>query len=118
MTQYIPHLWLGLSLLGMVLSFLALREVSMDYLSSRVLTNGRRAVAVIGFLGESIRFVMYVLFAGVGVFYLASERAVNRGGVGWVMVLALVLLLIKTALQLWLNRYLYKTSRDKLDREV
>lgn len=114
----LPDIWLGLALLGLVLSFFALREAAKDYLSNRVLTNGRRAVGIVGFIGEGIRFVIYIFFAGVGLYYRVNGIEVQRGGVGLTMLAALMLLLIKTALQLWLNRYLFRTSRQQLDREV
>lgn len=110
MSNLLPNLWLGLSIIGLALSFLALRRVALDYMSARILTNGRRAVAVTGMIGESIRFIMYLLYAGIGVYYLLSDHDVRRVGVGSVMLLALVLLLVKTSVQLWLNEYLFRTS--------
>lgn len=90
----------------------------MDYMSARILTNGRRAVAIVGFLGEAIRFVIYLFYGGVGIYYIGKDIDVTRTGVALIMLAALILLLIKTGLQLWLNSYLFKTSRAKLDREV
>lgn len=110
MSNLLPNLWLGLSILGLVMSFLALRQVALDYMSARILTNGRRAVAVTGMIGESTRFIMYLLFAGIGIYYLLDDQDVQRVGVGSVMLLALILLLVKTAVQLWLNTYLFRTS--------
>lgn len=116
MKNLLPELWLGLSFLGLALSFLALRQVAMDYMSARILTNGRRAVAITGMIGESLRFVMYLLFAGVGLFYLITGHDVRRAGVGFIMLLALALLLIKTSIQLWLNNYLFVTSLEDQNR--
>lgn len=118
MDQFLPDLWLLLSIAGLVVSFMALREVSLDYLSNRIMTNGRRAVAIVGFLGELTRFVIYLFYAGIGIYYLWFDIAVHRSVVGLLMLAALVLLLFKTVLQLWLNRYLFQTSRKKLDKEV
>lgn len=116
MNNLLPTLWLGLSILGLALSFLAMRQVALDYMSARILTNGRRAVAVTGMIGESIRFVIYLLFAGVGTFYILNGQDVARPGVGLIMLGALLLLLIKTAVQLWLNNYLYHTSLEEQNR--
>lgn len=110
MSELLPDLWLGLSVLGLSLSFLAMRQVALDYMSARILTNGRKAVAVTGMVGESIRFIIYLLFAGIGIYYLINDQDVQRPGMGFLMLVALMLLLIKTTIQLWLNNYLFKTS--------
>lgn len=115
MEQFLPHAWVIGSITGMVLSFLALQEAAKDYLSARILTNGRRASAIVGFVNEGIRFVIYIFFAGIGIYYLTLDQTVARVGVGLFMLAALLLLLVKTALQLWLNRYLFRTALDELN---
>lgn len=116
MGQFLPHIWLIGAVAGMVLSFLTLREAAKDYLSNRILTNGRRATGIVGFIGEILRFFIYVFFAGIGIYYLAQDQTVQRPGVGLFMLAALLLLLVKTALQLWLNIYLFRTSMAILER--
>lgn len=110
MVQAIPYIWTIVAVIGVVISIMALRFAALDVLSARVLTNGRRRIAIVGFSSEVIRVVIHALFFGIGVWYIASGSQVTKIEIAVAMLTMEMLIVAKTALQYWLNRYLYQTS--------
>lgn len=103
--DFIPHIWLALATGGLALALMSLVESVSDFRATKP-TNGFRALALGDIAQESIRTLLYVLFAGLGVYYLLIEQEVTRTGVGWLMVGAELLLIIKTLIQISVRRYL------------
>lgn len=110
--DFIPHIWLAIALFGLGLALMSLVESVSDFRSTKP-TNGFRALAIGDIAQESIRTVLYLLFAGLGVYYLVIGQEVARTGVGWLMVGAELLLVVKTLIQIAVRSYLRRTRRDK-----
>lgn len=103
--DFIPHAWLALALVGLALAASSLRQSIRDYRSTRP-TNGFRVLALGDIAQEVLRVLLYLAFAGIGVYYFAAGLEVTRSGVAWIMVTAELIIIAKTTIQIMVNRYL------------
>ena len=104
---WVPHIWLVLSATGGVLAIMSLIESVTDFLVTKP-TNGFRMLAIGDIAAESIRLVMYTMFAGLGIWALINDRG-RDGGAVWVLVLGVFLLVVKTVIQMLVRRYIRET---------
>ena len=109
----IPIIWLGIALVGLALAVVSLIESVTDFLSTRP-TNGFRALAVGDIISESLRVVLYLVFGGLGVYYIVGDIEVARSGVAWFMVAGELIIVAKTVVQITVRRYLKKTHPEGL----
>jgi len=114
LNAFIPHTWLVLAASGAVLSVLSLVESAVDLMVTKP-TNGFRVLAMGDVAQEAIRLVMYTVFAGLGAWALLREAPAAPGGVGWVLVAGLGLLVTKTVIQLLIRRYMRASMRRHLE---
>lgn len=105
---FIPHIWLAIAVLGLALASLSLLESVADFLTTRP-TNGFRALAVGDIATESLRVVLYLSFAGIGIYYTVAGLEVARTGIAWIMVGAETIIVVKTLIQIIVRRYLRVT---------
>lgn len=108
--HFIPQIWLAIAIIGLLMASLSLRGSILDYRTTKP-TNGFRLLAIGDIAQESLRVVLYVLFVGLGIFYIATSQPVTREIVGWIMVLAEMILVTKTAIQLGINSHLRHSHR-------
>ena len=104
----IPIIWLAIAMIGLALAILSLVEAATDFMSTRP-TNGFRALAIGDMISESLRVVLYLVFGGIGVYYIVADIQVARSGVASFMVLGELIIVAKTVVQLAVRRYLKKT---------
>lgn len=123
----IPIIWLAIATFGLALAGYSLIESVTDYNVTKP-SNGFRALALSDIAMESLRVGLYLLFAGIGIYYLANPSIeIARPGVAIVMVLAELIIVAKTMIQLIVRRYLRvthgrtlgvpETQNQKEDRE-
>lgn len=110
----IPLTWTLLAVVGLVISALALREATRVYMAHSGITNGRRATALVGFVSEIIRVLIYLAFLGVGVYFLYKGYEVSRIEIAAVFLAVEFLTIVKTSLNLWLIRYLVKSELHRM----
>lgn len=114
LSLYIPHIWLTIAVLGLALAAMSLIESVTDFLTTKP-TNGFRALAVGDIATEVLRVVLYLTFAGIGLYYLIGDIQTSRNGVAWLMVGAETILVTKTIIQITVRRYLRRTHPGGLD---
>lgn len=102
MTDLIPYIWLALALLGLALAATSLRASITDFRTTKP-TNGFRLLAIGDVVQEGLRTILYLIFTGMGVYYIVADLTVARSGVGWIMVGAVGILIVKTSVQLVVN---------------
>lgn len=117
MNDSLPYVWLALAILGLGLAVLSLVEAALDYSTTRP-TNGFRALALGDMATEGLRVVLYLLFAGIGIYYLVSGLEVGRSGIGWIMVGAEAIIVAKTIIQITVRRYLRRTHPKGLALDI